>query len=237
MTVITDPKTAAQHRYKYLDLLAMVWLAMLICGSLPSSKLIELGPFDIGAIIVVYPISYIFADCFTEVYGYKQTRRIVWTGFILLALIGFVIMPLMVALPPHPEYLDNEAFRTVFGASTLMVLATIVCFFCGEMTNSYILAKMKIWTQGKFLWMRTMGSTICGQLVDNFVFYAIAFAIPQTLPLSTCIVLWLSSALLFSLYEIFMTPVTYKIIGFLKRKEGLDVYDRGTDFNPFAITK
>ncbi len=235
MQYVTDPIEASNRPYKYFTIIAMAWVTALIVANLAVSKAIMIGSFDTFVVILIYPITYIFANCFTEVYGYRQTRKVIWSGLFIMAVVGFIVMPIFVNYPPHPEYLDNESFRTVFGNAPLYVLAGLCAFFSGEITNSYVLAKMKIWTKGKYLWSRTISSTLFAQMVDNLVYFTIAFAITQAFPFPLLVKMWASTVFLMVMYEIFATPLTYKIIVFLKKAEGLDVYDKGTDFNPFKI--
>ena len=234
--LITDPVLAGKRHFKYLDIIGMVWISCLMLSTFTASKIFDLGSFQLSVGVLVYPFTYIFADVFTEVYGYRQTRRIVWTGLVMLFFASLVLRA-MVGVPPSRDYPEQQAFATIFGQSSLLTLATMACFFCGEVSNSYVLAKMKIKTGGKWLWLRATLSTIAGQLVDNFIFYLVAFGFNGTFPAATLVNLWLSTVAFCAIYELVMTPLTYKICGFLKQAEGLDVYDRGTNFNPFVLRR
>jgi len=231
---ITDPILASRQHFKYLDIIDMVWICCLMLSTFTASKIFDLGEFQFTAGVLIYPFTYIFSDVFTEVYGYRQTRRIVWTGLGML-LLSSVVLRGMVAVPPSQSYGDQEAFSTIFGQSTLLTIATMMSFFSGEVTNSYVLAKMKIGSNGKWLWARATASTLAGQSIDNFIFYFVAFGLNGTFPPSTIVSLWLSCVVFCTVYEFLATPLTYKICNSLKRAEGLDVYDRGTNFNPFAV--
>ena len=168
---------------------------------------------------------------FTEVYGYAGSRRVIWIGFFASGLMALMGM-LTVALPPAPEWNNQEAFATVFGIVPRLVIASLIAFWCGEFANSFTLAKMKIFTKGRYLWTRTVGSTLVGQAVDTIVFMIVAFGGQRNAGL---IVRLIISAYLFKVvYEVVATPLTYLIVGFLKRSEGVDKYDYGTRFTPFA---
>lgn len=232
---ITDPFVALDCPKKYLTYIAMAWIACLIVTILTATKIFDLFEFQLAAPALIYPITYIFSDLFTEVYGYRQTRRIVWMGFALFVFTA-ASTTIMVAIPPSPDYTDNAAFAAVFGGTPLIVTAEIAAFYFGEMANSYVLAKMKVWSHGKRLWTRTVGSTIVGQVTDNFLFYFIAFGITATYPASTLVNMWLSTAAFCIAYEALATPITYRVIRFLKKAEGMDVYDTKTNFNPFILS-
>jgi uncharacterized integral membrane protein (TIGR00697 family) len=217
--------------YKYFDLLASVFIVVLLISNLVGQKICAFGPFRVSGAQLLFPITYIFGDIFTEVYGYGGSRRVIWIGFFatgLMALMGL----LTVVLPPAPEWHNQEAFATVFGIVPRMVIASLIAYWCGEFANSFTLAKMKIFTKGRYLWTRTVGSTVVGQAVDTIVLVAIAFGGQQNAALLVRLIL---SAYLFKVvYEVLATPLTYWIVGFLKRTEGVDTFDYGTRFSPFA---
>jgi uncharacterized integral membrane protein (TIGR00697 family) len=194
-----------------------------------------LGPIPFSAGILFFPISYIFGDILTEVYGYARDRRVVWAGFGALVFASFMAW-VVVSLPPGPsDYMKSyqPALETVFGNAWRIAAGSIIAFTCGSFANSYVLAKMKLLTNGKYLWSRTTGSTIVGEAVDSSLFYVIAFyGIWQTADLVKVV---LAQYLLKTAWEVLMTPVTYKVVGFLKRKENEDFYDHNTDFNPFRL--
>lgn len=217
--------------YRYYDLLASIFIVVLLISNLVGQKICAFGPFRVSGAQLLFPITYIFGDVFTEVYGYGGSRRVIWIGFLasgLMALMGMVT----VILPPAPEWHNQEAFATVFGIVPRMVIASLIAYWCGEFANSFTLAKMKILTKGRYLWTRTIGSTIVGQGVDTIVLMVIAFGGKSNAML---IVRLIVSAYLFKVvYEALATPATYWIVGFLKRREGVDKYDYDTRFTPFA---
>ena len=196
-----------------------------------GQKLCSFGPFVVSGAQVLFPLTYIFGDTFTEVYGYAGSRRAIWVGFFacgLMALMGW----LTVALPPAPGWKNQEAFATVFYQVPRLVAASLIAFWCGEFANSLVMAKMKLWTKGKHLWSRTIGSTVVGQGVDTIVLYLIGFG--GTVPFKT-ILTGIGSAYLFKVaYEILATPMTYAVVNGLKRAEGLDTFDYKTRFSPFV---
>lgn len=217
--------------YKYYDLLASIFIVVLLISNLVGQKICAFGPFRVSGAQLLFPITYIFGDIFTEVYGYGGSRRVIWIGFIasgLMALMGLVT----VALPPAPEWHNQEAFATVFEFVPRLVIASLVAYWCGEFANSFTLAKMKILTKGRFLWTRTVGSTVVGQAVDTTVLMIVAFAGSSNAGLVVRLIL---SAYFFKVaYEVLATPLTYWVVGFLKRREGVDKYDYETRFTPFA---
>jgi len=217
--------------FKYYDLLASVFIVVLVISNLLGQKICAFGPFRVSGAQLLFPITYIFGDIFTEVYGYGGSRRIIWIGFVanfLMASLGNII----VALPPAPEWHNQEAFATVFHQVPRLIVASLIAYWCGEFANSFTLAKMKIWTGGRYLWTRTVGSTVVGQAVDTAVVMVIAFG--GTMPMSVIVSLILSGYLFKVVYEVLATPVTYWIVGFLKRTEGVDKFDYDTRFTPFA---
>ena len=222
------------RRYRYLDLLTLTFVVVLIISNLIGPKICRIGWLRPSAAEFLFPITYICGDVFTEVYGYGASRRAIWLGFFamgLLALMG----QLAVALPPAPEWHGQDAFATVFGLVPRFAVASVVAYWAGEFTNSYTLAKLKLLTDGRWLWTRTVGSTITGQAVDTFVVVAIAFG--GTQPVAMILRMILSSYLIKVAVEVVLTPVTYLVVGRLKAAEGVDHYDRHTDFNPFALQR
>ncbi|HLW75557.1 MAG TPA: queuosine precursor transporter [Bryobacteraceae bacterium] len=219
--------------YRHFDLLLAIFIVVLLISNLVGQKLCQIGPFVLSGGQILFPITYIFGDVFTEVYGYSASRRAIWLGFLangLLAVMGLIT----VWLPPAPGWQNQEAFRTVFYQIPRLIVASLIAYWCGEFVNSFTLAKMKLWTGGKMLWTRTVGSTVTGQFVDTIALYAIAFI--GTAPLST-LVKGVASAYFFKVaYEVVATPLTYLVVGFLKRSEGLDAFDYKSDFNPFHLT-
>lgn len=212
-------------------LIAILYVTALMTANTVSSKLVELGPFIVAGGIVVFPLSYIFGDILTEVYGYKASRKIIWLGF--LAQLVMVFFYLVVSRLPAPEFWTNQsAYDAILGFVPRIVVASMIAYLCGEFMNSFVLSKMKVWMNGKALWMRTIGSTLVGEGIDSVIFGLIAFS--GTLPFSSLGTVILSGYLLKVLYEVLATPFTYKIVAWLKTTEGIDVYDRHIRYSPFA---
>ena len=217
--------------YKYYDLLASIFIVVLVISNLVGQKICAFGPFRVSGAQLLFPITYIFGDIFTEVYGYAGSRRIIWLGFLANALMA-ALGNLIVALPPAPEWPNQAAFATVFHQVPRLVVASLIAYWCGEFANSFTLAKMKLITKGRYLWTRTVGSTVVGQAVDTVILVLIAFTGQVT---ESGLVRLVVSAYLFKvLYEVVMTPVTYWMVGFLKQTEGIDTFDYKTRFTPFA---
>ena len=218
--------------YKYFDLIMALFVAVLLISNVASSKILELGPFTFDGGTILFPISYIFGDILTEVYGYRRSRRVIWIGFGCAGLMAGVFA-LVGALPPAAGWENQEAYEAILGTTPRIVLGSLIAYFAGEFSNSYTLAKMKILTQGRWLWTRTVGSTLVGEGVDTALFVTIAFAGSLPWPLFWSII---ASNYIFKVgLEAAMTPVTYRVTDFLKRTEKEDVYDVDTDFNPFKI--
>jgi uncharacterized integral membrane protein (TIGR00697 family) len=218
--------------YKYYDLIMALFVAVLLISNVASTKILKLGPFTFDGGTLLFPISYIFGDILTEVYGYRRSRRVIWVGFACAALMA-IVFAVVGALPPAEGWEHQEAYEAILGATPRIVLGSLIAYFAGEFSNSYTLAKMKVWTQGRWLWTRTIGSTLIGQAVDTVLFVTIAFA--GTLPWSLFWSIIISNYVFKCGLEAIMTPATYKVIGFLKREEQVDVYDTDTDFNPFKF--
>lgn len=219
------------RRYRYLDLLTIGFVVVLLVSNLIGPKICQLGPLRPSAAEFLFPLTYICGDIFTEVYGYGSSRRAIWLGFFAMALLT-AMGQVAVALPPAPEWKGQEAFATVFGFVPRFAVASLVAYWAGEFTNSYTLAKLKLFTGGRWLWTRTVGSTITGQAVDTAVVVVIAFAGSQAPFMLMRMVV--SSYLIKVAVEIVATPITYIVVGRLKRLEGVDAFDRGTNFNPFV---
>jgi len=204
---------------------------LLLSNLIGAAKLATLGGFTFGAGIMFFPISYVLGDVLTEVYGYANARRCVWAGFAALLFMAFMSW-VVVALPPAAGWDGQAAYESVFGSTWRIVAASVIAFWAGEFVNSFVLAKMKILTKGKHLWSRTIGSTVFGQAVDSAIFYPIAFlGIWSTEQVLTVMVVnWGLKVL----WEVLLTPVTYAVVGWLKAREGVEVFDQGTDFSPFA---
>jgi queuosine precursor transporter len=222
-----------QKPFRYFDYLMAAFCTILLCSNIiGASKAASLWGFNFGAGILFFPLSYFFNDILTEVYGYSQSRKVVWTGFTAV-IFASVMAWVITSLPAAPSWPHQQAYQIAFGQTPRVVCASLAAFFCGEFTNSYVLARLKIITSGKRLWLRAIASTMIGEAVDSLVFYPIAFLgewefnlIAQVLMMNYCLkVVW----------EIIALPVTYKIVSYLKRAEGIDVYDHQTDFNPFKL--
>jgi queuosine precursor transporter len=218
------------RQFRYYDLLVHIFVVILLISNLVGQKITAVGPFRISGALLLFPITYIFGDVFTEVYGYGASRRAIWIGFFASALLA-VMGLFCVALPPAPGWDGQAAFARVFNFVPRLILASLVAFWCGEFANSFVLAKMKLLTQGRYLWTRTVGSTVAGQAVDTFVVTVLAFG--GSLSVATIANLVMSGYLAKVLYEVAATPMTYAIVNFLKRREGVDTFDTKTNFNPF----
>jgi len=225
--------TSIRKKYKYYDLIMAAFVTVLLCSNIiGAEKVVSLFGFTFGAGILFFPISYFFNDVLTEVYGYARSRKVVWAGF---AGLGFasIMSAVVVALPPAQGWIHQDAYVVVFGQTTRIVIASLTAFFCGEFANSYVLAKMKIFTEGKFLWTRTIGSTIAGEAVDSIIFYPVAFY--GFWPNELLIKVMITNYVLKVTWEVVATPLTYKVVNFLKRKENEDYYDKNTNFTPFSM--
>ena len=218
------------RQFRYYNLLVHIFVVVLLISNLVGQKITAIGPFRVSGAQLLFPITYIFGDVFTEVYGYGSSRRAIWIGFFasaLLALMGLFT----VWLPPAPAWHGQEAFARVFEFVPRLVAASLIAYWCGEFTNSFVLAKMKLLTKGRYLWTRTVGSTVAGQAVDTAVVMTLAFGGSLTPSLIANLIL---SGYLFKVaYEVLATPMTYAVVNFLKRSEGVDTFDRATHFNPF----
>jgi len=238
----SNTTAAAVRGFRYYDLLVGGMVAVLLCSNLigPAKvctvTLPLMGALSFGAGNLFFPISYIFGDVLTEVYGYARARRAIWAGFAGLAFASFMTWVIL-SMPPSPDEPFNAqlqpALEVVFGSTWRIVAASMVAYWLGDFANSYVLAKMKLWTRGRWLWTRTIGSTLVGQGVDSLMFYPIAFIgiwEGETI-LKVIAFNWTMKVLV----EIVFTPLTYAVVGFLKRREGVDIYDQDTDFTPFSL--
>jgi hypothetical protein len=211
----------------------ILFVATLLISNIAAQKLFACGPFTFSGGILLFPVAYIFGDVLTEVYGYARARQVIWAGLFCNALMALFLW-IVVQLPPADGWPLQEQFATVLGLVPRIVVASIIGYWAGEISNSFVLAKLKVWMGGRALWVRTVSSTLVGQACDTTLFVLIAFAgiFPSGL-LFTAI--W-SGYLFKVLYEALATPFTYVVVGYLKRREGIDVYDRTTDFNPFRLS-
>jgi uncharacterized integral membrane protein (TIGR00697 family) len=226
-----------QRSYRYYEFVMAAFVTVLICSNLIGPAKIAqfelplLGTFVMGAGALFFPISYVFGDILTEVYGYSRARRVIWAGFAGLGFASFMAA-VVVALPPAPFWKHQAAYEVAFGNAWRIVAASMIAYFCGEFVNSYTLAKMKILTAGKWLWTRTIGSTIVGEAVDSALFYPLAFYGSGIIPNDKLPLVMLAQFVAKVSVEVVFTPVTYKVVGWLKRGHE-DYYDRKTDFRPF----
>ena len=229
-----------RKQYQYYDFIMAAFAVVLVCSNLIGpGKITQInvpivGALTFGAGIMFFPISFIFGDILTEVYGYAASRRVIWAGFVCLAFASLMAW-VIVTLPPAPEWRDQAAYQSVFGSTGRIALASLVSFIVGEFVNSFVLAKMKILTQGKMLWSRTIGSTIFGEAVDSILFFPLAFYGSGEFPdamLPKIIVAQFTAKVL---VEVAFTPIMYKVVAFLKRAENEDYYDTKTDFSPFIL--
>jgi len=225
-------------RLRHYDLVMAAFVAILLlsnvlgAGKVARVHLPGVGAWPFGAGILFFPVSYVIGDVLTEVYGYARARRVIWVGLaatLFMAGMAWVV----VALPPAPEWHNQAAYETVFGQVPRIVFASVFAFWAGEFVNSYVLARMKVATAGRHLWMRTIGSTVAGQGVDSIIFYPLAFLGAEGWTTRLVVVVLFTQWALKVGWEVLLTPLTYRVVRTLKRAEGLDVYDRGTDFTPF----
>ncbi len=236
-TASTGPNRARD--FKYYDLFMAAYVCIVLCANLVGAAKVAtvnlpmLGKVDYLTGVLFFPMSYLFGDILTEVYGYARDRRVVWAGFAAL-IFASAMTATIVALPPAASWAPKQlAIEAVFGSTPRIVAASMIAFWSGSFVNSYVLAKMKIWTNGRWLWTRTIGSTLCAELVDSVMFCTVAFYGVWTT--TELVDRTLTQYLLKSGWEILATPLTYKIVAFLKRAEQEDYYDRDTDFTPFSL--
>ena len=234
--IISESASAVTGRqFRYYDFVMAAFVAILLLSNVigaakPAALNINGEQWIFGAGILFFPLGYVIGDVLTEVYGYARARRVIWAGFGALLFMAFMSW-VVVALPPAPGWDGQAAYESVFGQVWRIVFASITAFWAGEFVNSYVMARMKIWTGGKYLWTRTIGSTGVGQGIDSIIFYPLAFwgTWSNTQVISVMITNWLLKVG----WEIVLTPVTYLVVGWLKRKEGVDIFDEGTNFSPF----
>lgn len=218
--------------FRYYDFVMAAFCVVLVLSNVVgAAKVAQIGGFTFGAGILFFPVSYVLGDVLTEVYGYARARRVIWAGF-AASIFAAVMCGVIVAMPPAPGWGGQAQYSAVFGQVWRIVGASVAAFWAGEFVNSYVLARMKIWTGGRMLWSRTIGSTIFGQAMDSLIFYPLAFwgVWSNEQVLTVMVTNWALKVA----WEVVLTPATYAVVGFLKRREGIDVFDRGTDFTPFA---
>jgi uncharacterized integral membrane protein (TIGR00697 family) len=224
--------TSVAFTWRFVVVVA-VFITCLITANIIVVKQISIGDIILPAGIVIFPLSYVFGDILTEVYGYKRTRRVIWLGFVC-NLVAVIAIWLGQILPAAGVFEAQTAYERILGSTPRFLIASFLAYFIGEFSNSYVLARMKILTKGKWLWTRTIGSTVVGQGVDNLVFLAIAFT--GVLPWGVMGIMAVSHWVAKIVYEAAVTPLTYWIVNYLKRTEGVDTYDYGTDFNPLKVS-
>ena len=225
--------------FRYFDLVMVAFVVILLLSNVVGAEkrsvidLPVIGPWPFGAGILFFPISYVIDDILTEVYGYARARRVIWTGFAALLFMG-VMEQVVVSLPVAEGWTGQAAYERVFGGGWRIIAASLTAFWAGDFLNSLVMAKMKIWTEGRMLWTRTIGSTIIGEGADSLIFYPLAFFGLADWSVHALLQVMLSQFILKVSWEVVLTPVTYAVVGFLKKREGVDVYDEGTDFSPFT---
>ena len=220
------------RQFKYLDALTTAFVVILLVSNLVAQKIIRIGPFSTSGAVILFPLTYIFGDVFTEVYGYAASRRAIWLGFFGTALM-YGVGAMVIALPSDPSFHNQQAFITVFGILPRLLCASLLAFWAGEFANSYTMARLKILTRGRWLWTRTVGSTVVGQAVDTTLVIVLTFA--GTYPAHTLAVIIATAYFLKVAYEVIATPLTYLIVNWLKRAEHSDAFDAHTSFNPFRF--
>jgi len=229
-----------KRQYKYFDLIMAAFVAVLLCSNLIGVQKVSyvnlpiIGEYIYGAGVLFFPISYFFGDVLTEVYGYKRSRRVIWAGFGAMAFAS-VMSLIVTSLPPARTMTPEQvaAVNSIFGQTWRIVIASLSAFWLGEFANSFVLAKLKVWTNGKHLWTRTIGSTIAGEAVDSLIFYPLAFL--GTWSTEQVISVMIGNYFIKVMWEVIATPITYRLVAFLKRAEHEDYYDTDTDFNPFVL--
>jgi hypothetical protein len=233
MNNIAPPAASAAtvRQFRAFDIVMAAFVAILLLSNvIGAGKVAELGGWTFGAGILFFPLGYVIGDVLTEVYGYARARRCIWVGFSALLFMAFMSW-VVVSLPPAAGWEGQAAYESVFGQVPRIVFASIVAFWAGEFVNSFVLAKMKLWTKGKHLWSRTIGSTVVGQGIDSLIFYPLAFwGVWEN---SQVVTVMITNWALKVGWEVVLTPVTYAVVGWLKRHEGVDLYDDATDFTPF----
>jgi uncharacterized integral membrane protein (TIGR00697 family) len=233
-----NARDLATANLRYFDFVMAAFVAIILlsnvigAGKVAQIWLPGIGYWPFGAGILFFPVSYVIGDVLTEVYGYARARRVIWAGSIAVLFMAFMSW-VVVELPPAPDWGNQAAYETIFGQVPRIVFASLCAFWAGEFVNSYVLARMKLWTGGKHLWSRTIGSTIAGQGVDSLIFYPLAFLYADGWTTDLVLKVLVTQWVLKVGWEVLLTPLTYVVVGFLKRREGLDVYDEGTDFTPF----
>lgn len=225
-----EPNTIKTGNYRYFDIIMALFVAVLLISNLASTKILSLWMFTFDGGTILFPLSYIFGDILTEVYGYQRSRKVIWTGFgaaLLMSLVLWVVQE----LPPATDWNNQQAYESLLGFVPRIVLASLIAYFSGAFSNAVIMSRLKIKMKGRFLWIRTIGSTLVGEGIDTAIFCMVAFY--GTMPDELLISIIISNYIFKSGVEILFTPLTYRIVGFLKKREKVDVYDLGISYNPF----
>jgi uncharacterized integral membrane protein (TIGR00697 family) len=222
------------QRFRFLDALTIAFVVILLVSNLLAQKVIRIHGVSTSGAMILFPITYIFGDIFTEIYGYAASRRAIWAGFFATALL-YAVSALVIALPPDPEFKNQAAFVAVFSILPRILIASLIAFWAGEFANSYTMARLKLLTGGRWLWTRTVGSTVVGQAVDTTLVIVITFA--GTFSAGKLVQIIVTGYLLKVAYEVLATPLTYLVVNWLKRMEGVDTFDNHTNFNPFQFAE
>ncbi|GGE72564.1 queuosine precursor transporter [Sphingomonas prati] len=234
----TSATTLGDRPFRYYDLVMVAFVTILLLSNVIGAgkravvDLPLIGPWPFGAGLLFFPISYVIGDVLTEVYGYARARRCIWAGtaaLLFMAAMSWIV----VRMPPDAGWTGQAAYEQVFGQVPRIVFASICAFWAGEFANALVLARLKLRTRGRYLWLRTIGSTVVGQGVDSLIFYPLAFYGAVGWSADALLMVMLSQFVLKVAWEVVLTPATYAAVGFLKRREGIDVYDDDTDFTPF----
>lgn len=225
-------KNDLPREFRWIDLVTAAFVAVLLISNVASTKILQLGPFSFDGGTILFPLAYIFGDVLTEVYGYRRSRRVIWTGFISIV-VAALIFGIVDLLPPAKGWELQSSFHAILGQTPRIVVASLIAYFAGEFSNSFVLAKMKILTRGRWLWSRTIASTLVGEAVDTVLFLLVAFfgALPNDLLLT----IFVSNFIFKVGVEILFTPLTYQVVNWLKKSEGIDAFDQNTNFNPFNL--
>ena len=220
------------QRFRYLDALTTAFVVTLLISNLLAQKIVRIGPVSTSGAMILFPLTYIFGDIFTEIYGYAASRRAIWSGFFATGLL-YAVSAIVIALPADPEFKNQAAFVTVFSILPRILVASLVAFWAGEFANSYTMARLKLLTRGRWLWTRTVGSTVVGQAVDTTLVILITFG--GMFSSRKIVQIIITGYLLKVAYEVLATPLTYCVVRWLKRAEGVDTFDSRTNFNPFRF--
>lgn len=224
-------KAINKAKESFFEIIMVLFVAFLLISNIASTKILLLGPFTFDGGTILFPLTYIFGDILTEVYGFKKAKKVIWIGF-FCAILMSVVLAIVQFLPPAGGWNNQLAFEAILGIAPRIVLASLVAYLAGSFSNAFILAKIKLITKGKYLWIRTIGSTIIGELIDTALFCTIAFL--GVLPIELLLAVIVSNYIFKVGVEILFTPITYKITNFLKKNEGIDYFDNKTNFNPFS---